>query len=145
MGERKVKQVPCAVWSACQMTQTLTNSTINCTRNICRLAKIITYTYLPSRPGHDPQSIFKASLNQIQRFLLSDRLLCQGYRTQSVLYTNGFMPFLRTLERSDTQTTFSMIWTRVSDSVSSDNNHYSTCAELHMYSALHSQCTYELG
>ena len=38
--------------------------------------------------------------------------------------TDGFMFFLRALARRETQTASSRFWTRVTDSISNDDNHY---------------------
>ena len=100
--------------------------------------KLNAYSYLPNpsaRAGYDPRSVFKRSLAGLNsEFSFSWTSCLTKAEEPSLSYylpiaggrTTGFIPFPRVLALCEMQSVLSRIWTRVTVSISYDDNDYTT-------------------
>ena len=103
----------------------------------------IRWSYLPNpsaRAGYDTRSIFKRSLTGLNSEFSFSLTSCLTKAVElSLPYylpiaggrIIGFIPFSRVLVLCEMQSVSSRIWTRVTMSISYDNNHYTTGTSTH--------------
>ena len=104
------------------------------------LSKDRIYSYLPTPlPGQDvAQGQFEAELNRFEFrvFLLLDYLPEEPRLPYYLLTAGGriigFIPFPRVLVLCEMQSVSSRIWTRVTVSISNDENHYTSVTSVHI-------------
>ena len=99
------------------------------------LNNLILFTNPSARAGYDTRSIFKRSLTGLNsEFSFSYTSCLTKAEEHSLSYylpiaggrIIGFVPFPRVLGLCEMQSVSSRIWTRVAESISYDDNHYST-------------------
>ena len=103
----------------------------------CQLFLIYVYIFTnPSaRAGYDTRSIFKRSFPS-PRLVASPRLknlVCPTILPIAGGRIIGFIPFPMVLVLCEMQSVTSRIWTRVAESISYDDNHYTTGTSWYMY------------
>ena len=108
---------------------------------------LIIFTNPSARAGYDTRSIFKQSLTGLNsEFSFSLTNCLTKAEEPSLPYylpiaggrIIGFIPFLRVLVQCEMQSASSRIWTRVTVSISYDDNHYTTGTSIKLsYSYFH--------
>ena len=97
--------------------------------------EVILFTNPSARAGYNTRSIFKWSLTGLNSEFSFSWTSCQGWRTQSVhLFTHSWrensrihtFPKLWIQVLCEMQSASSRIWTRVTVSISYNDNHYTT-------------------
>ena len=101
----------------------------------CRIHRLLLCRGVTARAGYDTRSIFKRSLTGLNsEFSFSYTGCLTKAEVPSLPYylpiaggrIIGFIPFPRVLALCEMQSVSSRIWTRVTISISYDNNHYTT-------------------
>ena len=90
------------------------------------------YPTPPPRTGFDTKPVFKLSITDLNsEFSFSTSYITKAKEHNLRYYwpiagrrTNGFMPFSKTSTQRNTRIASSKIWTRITDSISKDDNRY---------------------
>ena len=97
--------------------------------NFCLCQYICIFTNPSARAGYDTRSIFKRSLTGLNSefsFSKAEEPSPPYYLPIAGGRIFGFIPFPRVLLLCEMQSVPAMIWTRVTESISYDDNHYTT-------------------